>query len=286
MQQSWESSQGQSLPKLRAFRRRQAHSLKSPMKANAFPIQPGTGTESRRCAFTLVELLVVIAIIGILSSMILTALTTAKGVAERTECLNNMRQLSLAVKLYSTDNKGAYVPDTGTGVRWPYEMYNEYGRNTKVLTCPTDLKRGIPANYGVDNKDPIDTATRSFVMNAFNEFLVYSPSNSLNYMRENWIQIPAATIILGEKSHRQGSFWMDVFPPWASVSDLVSHIQHGMHGAPRPSKSGGHNSGFADGHVAYYGFGKDISPIDMWYVYPMNRTAPLYTTDLLPKIKP
>ena len=55
-------------------------------------------------AFTLVELLVVIAIIGILSALLLPALTGAKERSRRVNCLNCERQLILAIQLYGNDN--------------------------------------------------------------------------------------------------------------------------------------------------------------------------------------
>lgn len=54
--------------------------------------------------FTLIELLVVIAIVAILAAILFPVFTSAKESANKVKCMNNMKQLGMAFRLYADNN--------------------------------------------------------------------------------------------------------------------------------------------------------------------------------------
>src|ERR1700722_5755813 len=73
----------------------------------------------RRAAagFTLIELLVVISIISILAALLLPALSSAKQRARTAQCISNLHQVSLAMKMYADDFQGLF-PESGGMISW------------------------------------------------------------------------------------------------------------------------------------------------------------------------
>jgi prepilin-type N-terminal cleavage/methylation domain-containing protein len=115
-----------------------------------------------RPAFTLIELLVVIAIIAILAALLLPALKTAKEKAQRTSCLNNEKQLGLAMNMYVTDaqdfmpwpNWGNDAPSTGCPAGWLY-----YGDIASTPPNPLSANTTTPEVWAAGRVDDLATGT-------------------------------------------------------------------------------------------------------------------------------
>jgi len=92
----------------------------------------------RKRGFTLIELLVVIAIISILAAMLLPTLAKARELARRTSCKSNLKQLGLALIMYSNDYVGAFPNGRGTPAGCLTILYEAgYAGELNVFECPS-----------------------------------------------------------------------------------------------------------------------------------------------------
>jgi type II secretory pathway pseudopilin PulG len=113
---------------------------------------------SSRSGFTLIELLVIICVIAVLAVMLVVALAAAKRNARCINCNNNLKQNTLAFKLWGNDNDDKYPMDVPAAKGGTREFVN--GADTfrhfqvmsnklitpKILVCPSDT-RTAAANF-------------------------------------------------------------------------------------------------------------------------------------------
>lgn len=109
-------------------------------------------TKLRRRAFTLIELLVVIAIIAILAAILFPVFAQAKAAAKITSSISNLKQLGMALQMYSADTDDLVVPEYGTSYQstdtWVGRVF-PYVKNRSIFWDPTKGER-----QGDDFPDP------------------------------------------------------------------------------------------------------------------------------------
>ncbi|AHF91352.1 prepilin-type N-terminal cleavage/methylation domain-containing protein [Opitutaceae bacterium TAV1] len=166
--------------------------------------------------FTLVELLTVIAIIGILAAILIPTVGKVRATAHAAACLSNMRQLSLALLVYSEGNRGVF-PDNAFVSRWDRMALSTFTNGDPVpynpiLHCKADKVVRDTATLGAT----VAGQPRSYALNPVminfngkygNPALWGSGLPEANKgIRINAIVTPSRMLMLLERFHQDNGF--------------------------------------------------------------------------------
>jgi prepilin-type N-terminal cleavage/methylation domain-containing protein len=202
---------------------------------------------NRKCGFTLIELLLVVAVIAILAALLFPTLGAAKSRARRTICINNLRQINSAARMYADDfnDKIAAPPGFQTSVeqwfRFKGLVASYVGKTgSKVtpdalFTCPADRFYYSASGYhGKGLHERQQSGYSSYIFNAGNLIGTNAyPGIAGRKLVE--VKHPSVTVLVCEAA---------AFTPW-------SWHDHQRPASGYCSKDSRDELSFVDGHVDY-----------------------------------
>lgn len=207
----------------------------------------------RRTAFTLVEILVVISIIGLLIGLLLPAIQQTRLAARKVECANNLRQIGIAIHMFSNSHSGRFPQSSHGSSRlessWIYTLAPYMEDVDQVRICPEDPRA---------DERLADKGT-SYVLNEY--LCVSGPDQALNLHRlkgtTRTIMVFTASDRGGvgtseDHTHSRNWFRRPVDKAWNRiVADIQPDRFGGVSVTARPERhaTGYANYLFADGHV-------------------------------------
>ncbi|HYE31485.1 MAG TPA: prepilin-type N-terminal cleavage/methylation domain-containing protein [Methylomirabilota bacterium] len=190
-------------------------------------------------AFTLTELLVVIAIIAILAALLLPVIGRSKAKAHNAACLNNLRQLAIATRLYADDHQDR-LPSAEILPTMPIDPKNPLPRIADVLATYVGKSSGANTNKATVFRCPADRKGRFAAEGASYEW-----NAELNGRRIDETQTDHAFLLLERGNPASGvTNFIQRFSPATTPLLLDYDESH-----PRPPKPG-KNVAYMDGHSA------------------------------------
>jgi prepilin-type N-terminal cleavage/methylation domain-containing protein/prepilin-type processing-associated H-X9-DG protein len=209
--------------------------------------------------FTLIELLVVIAIIAILAAILFPVFARAREQARKASCQSNLKQIGLAITMYTQDYDETYPLSNmgyGTSSYW-YNILQPYVKNLQVFVCPSAGKIQNSGGYGWNICGTHYVGNASAGTNPGNGFGWYPDhweTPTLSYLKLSSIQEPSSTIIVGDpNSVGYSSNGLYLYPNSYDYIPVLHGGQVGPFngGGTLSSHEGGGNYVFTDGHVKY-----------------------------------